>query len=309
MIRKLLILLTLCSLGGYGLIRILSPYVRNENVFVAASLDKENRLKNTPAPRLVFVGGSNLALGIDSRRVAAATGYTVTNMGIHAGLGLPFMLNEALHGTQKGDLVVLSIEYFLDEGDNKLLAQLIDVNPRAKQYLSLSWLNEIRLLGQNLQRCMSGLFYKLLRGDATDPIYNRSGFTVEGDLKEHFGKPKPRRIGDDVTFLEMDYSENIQRINAFVKAAKAREAVVVFTFPVFPASAYKRNQKAIQHLAKQYQNKLDCPIINTPATFVLPDQYFFDTVYHLDSLGVQERTTRMIDLLKLRQNILVGSNQ
>ena len=54
----------------------------------------------------MFVGGSNLAFGIDSREVEQRTGYRVVNMGMGFNMGLRFMLAVVRPHIHAGDVVV-----------------------------------------------------------------------------------------------------------------------------------------------------------------------------------------------------------
>lgn len=281
----------------YLFIIILSPFVRNSQVYVAATLDKEQRMDTLGSPRLFFVGGSGLSLGLDSYMISKRTGYKVNNMGVHAALGLPFMLNEAMAGIHKKDVIVLSLEYFLDEGDKKLQAQLVDINPTTKLYLNYSKVDEVKYVVQQLQRCLSGTFYKILHADRLDQIYRRSSFNKLGDLTAHYGKDKPTTLGDNNTFKQVTFANGISRINEFLDVANEKGALVYFTFPAYSQSAYIRNKKAIERYYVECKSQLKCPVLGTPKESVLPDNYFFDTVYHLDSLGIRKRTNAMTTLL------------
>ena len=55
---------------------------------LTAHVDKMERLRATPSPRVVVVGGSNVAYGIDSSRLEASLGRPVVNLGTSGGLGL-----------------------------------------------------------------------------------------------------------------------------------------------------------------------------------------------------------------------------
>ena len=47
-------------------------------------------LEDTPSPRIIFVGGSNLAFGLDSQRIKDSLNINVINYGLHAGIGLKY---------------------------------------------------------------------------------------------------------------------------------------------------------------------------------------------------------------------------
>lgn len=68
-------------------------------------------LKNTPAPRVIFIGGSNLAFGIDGKMVEDSIGVNSVNYGIQAGVGLRLMMEDAMEYSRQGDILVISPEY------------------------------------------------------------------------------------------------------------------------------------------------------------------------------------------------------
>ena len=73
-------------------------------------IDKHRLADKTSSPRIVLEGGSNLAFGIDSRKIEDSTGLPVINMGLHAGLGLDFIVNEIKYIVKPSGIVILSIE-------------------------------------------------------------------------------------------------------------------------------------------------------------------------------------------------------
>ena len=80
--------------------------------------DKIKLVRETPSPRIIFVSGSSLYYGLDSKRVADSLHVNVVNYGLHAGIGLRYWLDEITPLVHKGDLVVLAPEYFQFYNDN-----------------------------------------------------------------------------------------------------------------------------------------------------------------------------------------------
>ncbi|GAB3506009.1 hypothetical protein GCM10027341_38490 [Spirosoma knui] len=298
--QKIFLIVIFCALSIYVVTSLLSSFSRNESSYLAASLDKEKLLDSINYPRIIFVGGSNLALGLNSKYLSEETGYSVINMGLHGGLGLDFPLNEVKSKIRPKDIVILSIEHFLDKPDKKLLAQIIDINQNAQSLLALSWIDKAQLIIFNLQRSISSSYYKLINRQK-DPIYYREAFTSQGDLISHFGKPKPAFVSGGVVFSDTNYSKGIEKINMFIEHCQRKGAKVYFIFPAYQKSAYNLNEIALRKLAHQYQAYLKCSILGDIETFVFDDKYFFDTVYHLDSAGVQKRTKIVFDLLQQAQ--------
>ena len=125
----------------------LLPTVVESDNMIYASIEKRNRIKNIDSPKMVFIGGSSMAFGLDSKVVEEKLGYPVVNMGLHAGIGLRYMVLEVAPYLKKGDIVIIGAEY--DHFDNStfyggeiLPILLFDIN---KDYEKLDFMNTIYL--------------------------------------------------------------------------------------------------------------------------------------------------------------------
>ena len=94
--------------------------------------DQYRILKNTNDPKIVVVGGSSLAFGLNQQMIEEATGYEVVNLGLHAGLGLWFPTEMAKTNINEGDIVLVGYEYLwiygFDAYDQSLIMSGIDDN-------------------------------------------------------------------------------------------------------------------------------------------------------------------------------------
>ena len=97
------------------------PYIKEEsvifkkeavygNVFVAALGDKYERLLAADSEKIVVVGGSSVAFGLDSKLMEEKTGIPVVNFGLYAALGTKLMLDLSLPHINEGDTVVIAPE-------------------------------------------------------------------------------------------------------------------------------------------------------------------------------------------------------
>ncbi len=78
---------------------------------LAAVIDKHSRLRTCKSPKVVFIGGSNVLVGIDSSSVQEALQRDVVNMGLGISLGLRYQLEEVRDDIGSGDLLVVMPEY------------------------------------------------------------------------------------------------------------------------------------------------------------------------------------------------------
>lgn len=300
--KKLTFLIVIIGCIFCGILLLIAPYIREKDLFLAASIDKQNRLKTLPTPRLVFIGGSNLIFGIDSKRIEDSLKIPVVNMGLHAGLGLGYMLNEAIDNLKPGDIVLLSTEYYLSkEGSLKLESQLIDSNPKALSYACEDITDYIAIFFSNIQRCISGLFYKALETvfhkANTDKIYLRSSFSVEGDNIAHLNEPSRYIFKPDLV-VKHDYSEEIVALNEFIHLAKIKKCNVYYFYPNIAKSAYLHQLKSVNEFRDLITKNLDCSILDNSKTIPLPDSLFLDSMYHLTGKGRKIKTDLLIKLLK-----------
>src|SRR5688572_21345445 len=80
-----------------------NPDLPWETNYLAATIDKHQRLAGTRPPRIIFIGGSNLPFGIKSDMMQKELGRPIVNMGLVAGLGIDFLLKEVAGQVRAGD--------------------------------------------------------------------------------------------------------------------------------------------------------------------------------------------------------------
>jgi hypothetical protein len=283
---------------------IVSPYRPNPTLFWAATTLKHDRLEALRGPRLILIGGSNVAFGVDSAQLERALGMPVVNMGLDAGVGLDFLLNEVVHGLSPGDVVVLSPEYELflglRSGQAASLARVIEQRPASVRYLA--WVNVQVLLDYGF-----GFFHwifinagrELDRRVITGP-YGLSTFNDYGDAVWHIDRlPRPqlaiamerfKRSPFDATALDV--------VNHFHRHAQDCGATVYLTFPPLPD--YYASDRRVAEVEQRFASRLSVPVLNRPADMFFPVKQFFDTEYHLLRHARDVRTARLISALAER---------
>jgi len=281
--------------------------------YLAASIDKQNLLKTAPSPRIVFLGGSNLAFGVDSGEVRSQLGYQPVNMGLHVELGLDFMLNEAKPSLRAGDVVVISPEYELFgehyAGSGEILYTALEQHPGNVKFFSRHNLMPLldngfvlasRIVNYDIS-CLSG---KKDAYDSNDPnnAYRRNGFNEYGDVISHFSlAPKTYEvpsIGSTIKAAHVDRS--IADINDFGEFCRQRGVKVFYSYPTVSQPYFEKNLKAINQIAAALNRELKVPIIDSPGEMNLPADDFYDTYYHLTRAGIAKRTKHLIE--KLHEN-------
>ena len=272
----------------------------DSNRFLAAAIDKHALLKQMPSPKIVIIGGSNVALSIDGALLEHELGLPTVNMGLHGGLGLRYMLNEVKPYLGKGDVIVIVPEYqqFLGllDGDETLI-DLLFLFPEGITYLDypdqyFTLLSKFRSASASQ---VKGYLEQLREGKR--PIYNRSGFDQNGDMIAHLGQTSDADFAT-VPLLNEKQSvfddATVRALAKFGADAQSVGAQAVLTFPSIPEWQYHNSQKQIQLIYTRLQSNPPIPILNAPADCVMPLDYFYDTAYHLNARGREIRTRQLI---------------
>ena len=193
-------------------------------------------------PRVILIGGSNLAFGIDSQLLAQKLGAPVVNYGLEGGLGLTILLNSLQDNMRPGDIVVISPEYELFynnlvDGEAVTLAQLLEVDPEFLRYFPIrDWLDIGPIYVTLAQiKVMRQLMIMTETAD-TKTVYKRSCFDPKsGDEVCQLGLPNlPDKLIYSGPFILKDTSADsiaIDAINHFSAIAREKGAVVLYDYP------------------------------------------------------------------------------
>ena len=286
----------------------------SDDHFLASALDKESLLRTQASPRLIFIGGSSMAFGVHSAEIAAACGRRPVNMGLHAALGLKFMLNEVEPFVRANDWIIVAPEYqqfVRSSGQSEMLVNMLEINPASARYFDPEqWASAfdigfIQRFGKMTRAVLGrpGRFFRSKTISRTRMYYRRGGFNRDGDVVAHLTED-PRGIKKDKEFAfryrhEL-VAQAIDQINQFSKSAETRGARVFFSHPPLPREVFERNRAMIERLDTEMKARLAIPQLDTTEDLVFPIDHFFDTWYHLAAPGVDKRTKLLASRLTQR---------
>ncbi len=314
----LIVLLALlgCFLGGAF---VVPP--QYEQTFLGELKDKAARLHQTPGKRIVFVGGSSLAFGIDSKLLQQSfPEYDVVNYGMYAALGTTVMLDLTIDDLHDGDLVILSPEQHAqtlsDAFHAELMWQAADGAPELLCHLDRAKLDQ--MAGTMPKHAVQKWQY-FLRQTAPNPdgVYRHNVFNSYGDVDSPLcaqnimegGYDKNQPILFSAECLTDAFSD---AVNAYIRTAEAKGASVYYRFPPMNRLAVKEgllqtdkqhaDEAAQTELIDQYVSALlqtlDCPLIGNPNQQIMDEAWFYDTNFHLNNAGKRVNTEQLIRDLK-----------
>lgn len=269
--------------------------------FNAALIDKAARLRSTVGPKIVLIGNSNLAFGVDSQALERAFDMPVVNMGLHGGAGNAFHESMAKLNVQPGDLyIICHTEYDdVDVIDDPSLVWTALENHfslypllRAKDVPTMA-----KAFSTYVKKALD-LWAEGAGNRATEDAYARAAFNAYGD--NTFARPQ-RDANVQIAFESQSVPEIgeacVARLNALNEYLTRHGAtMLVAGYPIANGeftplvSEYEAFQAALEAA-------LDCPVISYFPNYMLDYDYFFDTMYHLTDDGVRMRTNILIDEL------------
>ena len=264
---------------------------------------KIDRLNHLEGKRIIFIGGSNLSFGLNSRVIEDSLALQPVNLGLHASLGLKFIIESSEGYIKDGDIIVIAPEYghfykSLNRGSEELLRMGMDVD---KRYFYFMNLNQIYNCLEFLPKYVFSKFKpKEYREGAKSKYYSVFSFNAYGDAVAHwsdkgkyfepFGELKGELNNNVIEYLQ-DYNLRMSK----------RGVKVFISFPVYQRSSYENSVLQIKNLEERLLLS-GFKVIGSADRYAFPDSLFFNTPYHLNGMGVTLRSNYLIDDLKLSIN-------
>lgn len=286
---------------------LVTPNVYEDTMYGALH-GKLERLTKTEGEKIIVVGGSSVAFGLDSELLESYLDMPVVNFGLYAALGTKMMLDLSLAGVKSGDVVVIAPEL----SEQTLSLYFNSESALAAMSSDYSMMRYIK--GEDRLSILGGLWAHAgdkLRLCADKPvpqgIYRKDSFNAYGDIKKGIREENVMQLYyDPTTEIELDgkiFSEDfISYLNDYAEECEARGATVYFSYcPMNSAAVIDNTDAAKKKLADFLGERLNFEIISIIDDYVYDRAYFYDTNFHLNDTGVELRTK------KLAQDLLIAT--
>jgi hypothetical protein len=283
------------------------PDVVSKNTLLAALVDKHQMAAKIQTKKIIFIGGSNVSFGLDSKTISDSFKIPVANMGVHAGLGLMYIVNDCKPYIKKGDVVVLIPEYenfYTDNfyGEMELALVLFGIDPAGKKIVEADqWRHLFKYLptysAKKIKSYVSSVFHKQAVSTEID-IYDKRSFNDFGDAYIHWALP-------DQNFLPCKKNSGKEKVNPevisfivdFKRYVLNKGAKLVILPPVLESQSYQNQEQIINDVEMKLQEN-NIGFIAKPNRYKLATNYFFNSIYHPNKKGVDLRTKMVIEDLE-----------
>lgn len=254
-------------------------------------------------PSVVLLGGSNVAFGYDSGLIADSLGMPVVNAGLHASVGLKYIIDDCFPRLKRGDILVLSPEYGHFFGDMAYgeapMADLVFLS-RFRLCGKLNWHQWYSLLNNTPKYLRTKLEYAFLNSlpMAKDSVYSLSAFNEYGDVVAHWRN-------DECRYSESQKPSELGEWNAGVfsyltnelRKLQGRGIYIIMCPPVVSHTMYGNNRLNIE-----YTDSALCAcgfrFVSPAAEAVCPDTMFYDTGYHLRRIAAEKHSEWLAGIVR-----------
>lgn len=278
------------------------------DTFLGELSEKYDRLRDIKEDKVVLIGGSSLAFGVDSKAMEEQLGMPVVNFGLYATLGTKVMLDLSKSGVRRGDIVVICPEM-----DNQTLS--LYYNAEAMWQACDSDASLLFGIGSdNIGDMMGGFWgylsdklgYALGEGLKVEGVYSKAAFNEYGDIEYErpynqmaLGYDPNKMITLSGDIFDADF---IEYVNSYVSWAKLRGVTVYFSFPPMNKDAVLTTSDEEMHEFYQFlSDELDCEVISDVGNYILDGGYFYDSNFHLNDAGVPIRTMQLVEDIRRAQ--------
>ncbi len=278
-----------------------------KNTFLGELGDKYDRLYSIKEPKIVIIGGSSTAFGLDSELLEKNLNMPVVNFGLYATLGTKVMLDLSEDAIGKDDIIVIA-----PETDKQTLSLYFNAET-VWQGLD-GKMNMLKHIKSENKKDMVGAFFGFtskkfgyMINGAPDPagVYNHSSFNEYGDIIYDrpynimaLGYDPNMTVDFDTSMLSEDF---IDYLNAYIGKAEKKGAKVYYSFPPINESAIASGvtEETIYNYYDFISRNINCDVISNPNNYILNENYFYDSNFHLNDSGVTVRSANIIkDLYK-----------
>lgn len=287
-----------------------------EDSFLGELKYKYRLLKETPGSRIVVVGGSSVAFGVDSGLISEQfPGYKAVNFGMYAALGTELMLDLSKDWIREGDIVIISPEQqkqtLSSYYNGEYMWQALDGGFEMLPCVGREAYG--KLLGK-FPAFAAGKFRYWMRGETLQltGVYRRASFDGNGDMAADLCLKNEMAGGYDPTtpilfdraLLEESF---LQALNDYCDALTERGAAVYYRFSPMNALAVEEGADPDTYY-DFLQEKLHCRILGDPHTCILDAAWFYDTNFHLNASGKILNTRQLVRDLKAELGITAVTN-
>lgn len=277
-----------------------------EDNYDASLIDKVERLKSINVPKMILVGNSNLAFGMDSEMLENAINMPVVNLGLHGGLGNAFHENIAKLNVNSGDIIIVCHTTYSDDSrinDVELCWHTLEYHKDLWEILDPEDYFDVAIAFPKYWRrsFQKAIKHTILPYKAEVSSYSRKAFNKYGDVvvKPDSGRKSEERMfwpgHEKVPQVNDTCTNRLNELNKYIKEKGA--TLLIAGYPIAHGK-YTPPDEEYEKFQTKLREKLDCVVISDFKDYFMPYSFFYDGAPHLNKEGARLRTLQLIKDIK-----------
>lgn len=267
-----------------------------ETNYVEVMWDKYQRLNSIDEPKIVLIGDSNLAFGINSELVQNEIGMPVVNMGLHGGLGNDVQTRLAMTNVNKDDLYIICYTDYAQTDDiSQKDLTLIMLSRHKELWNTLSIKQKIELL-PGIPDYMFNSISFYISGRGNEPLqdiyldYARCSFNEFGDNTVRIPENDYFDLEDVESEIGSISEETIRMIRYWKEYCDERGAkLVIAGYPIVRTSNMPAKED-FDEFGIMLEKKTGCNTISQFSDYIIEPELLYDSLYHLTLEGADYRS-------------------
>ncbi len=281
-----------------------------ERSFLASWPQKQKAAVSELRRKVLFIGGSGVLFSCSAHSATKALGIPSINLGLHAGVGIPYLMDLADPLLRKNDIAVIIPEYdhfgtanYFGVGSTELAFMVIELRPIPLPddfhlRLKIARFAPVYLAKRLVNRVLSLLFPGTL---LPPPAYRKEAIVGLGDLDTSLASGH-RSVPVELQLGEVD-NDAVQDFARHVRDLQKRSIQVIVAPPPLEQRNYRRVAQQADAIWSALKNA-GLPVFGETSEAVFADSLFLDTHYHLNLKGRTRYEPWLFRLLNL--NIVRG---
>lgn len=260
------------------------------------------------SPKIVIVSGSNSLFGISCEIIHEQINLNCVNGGTYGALGTHYILEASKKWLNPGDMVILPLEYASYRDNGEFSNLLIDyILSRDFDYFKTVGLEDkIRIIsGVSFERLLRGISAKFKPNKPWQSFYNAKDLNQYGDetsnLVNNITRSNRNKLKNIQPMENSGYirsSKGMRVIAEYVEFCSQNNIKVLATWPnTVWFDVYQETKQDEWRSIRDFYNNLEVDILGNPEDFMYDKSMFYDSAYHLNNVGVAQRTKQLIELL------------
>ncbi|MEZ4801577.1 MAG: hypothetical protein R2797_02310 [Gelidibacter sp.] len=300
-------MLLLVILTCYGILRLNPQY---KTSYLAAISKKYKKLESVKSNKIVIIGGSNGAFGIDSDLMENELQMPVVNMALHGDIGIKYNLDFVKNNLKKGDILILTPEFntltrerwYGLKGD--IIPTVITYTP-SKLYIFLSDYKFFSTAINGIMRSVKATWLESPFPKTADryTVYDSRAFESD-NIKDEFLNDiyKKDFVKEPVKFKKESLA--LDQLKAYEDYFKEKGVKLYINPPAALIDKFVVND--VEKFMDSLSTYTNIPLLGNGKSYLYEKVNFLNTEYHLNNKGRKTRTQQLIKDIK-KNNLIPSS--